>query len=466
MPHLLPGAVVAVLGTQWGDEGKGKLVDILAAEADLCCRFNGGSNAGHTLVVNGKKYAFHLLPCGMLFNQCQNLLGNGVVIHLKTMMNELDSLYGDYPDALDRLKISSRAHLVFDFHRIVDGITELTKAANQSLGRGSIGAIGTTKQGIGPCYASKSNRLGVRVSDLLDLEVFRINYLALFAEYRARFPEELNTFDFEEEINRHVHYGETLKKCIIDSISFLADALESKKKILVEGANAVMLDIDLGTYPFVTSSSTTAGGICTGLGIAPKYIKNTIGVVKAYTTRVGGGPFPSELASETEQCKHMQEVGHEFGTTTGRRRRCGWLDAQLLRYACYINGVDSINLTKLDVLTGIPKLKIAHRYYMKNEAGERIPYAPISYPDNHLAIADVNESNIDYAEFDGWSEDISGCRSFDELPKNCKIYIEAIESYTGVKISSIGVGPDREATIFIEAFDKEDDSRSKRGLCC
>merc|ERR1719221_3013 len=394
-----------VLGAQWGDEGKGKLVDILAQNVQLCARFNGGANAGHTLVVEGKKYAFHLLPCGMINMSCKNLIGNGVVVHLPTLMRELEDLKEFDPRALERVFISTRAHLLFDSHQIIDGILEAEQGSQ---------SIGTTKRGIGPCYSAKAIRNGLRFGDLLHFDEFerRLNELITWSQKRFGEPRETDTpaqlllrkalreyntkyafdpeggakggvTDIEEEIERYRNYSKMLRTQIVDSVTLIHEDIARGYKVLVEGANAALLDIDFGTYPFVTSSNTTIGGVCTGLGVPPKKIDTVIGVVKAYTTRVGHGPFPTELQNESQdledymeeyigpevKCERvgytlkkgqrvkvgemLQEVGHEYGTTTGRRRRCGWLDIALVKYSALVNGFDSINITKLDVLTGL-----------------------------------------------------------------------------------------------------------------
>ncbi|CEM06454.1 unnamed protein product [Vitrella brassicaformis CCMP3155] len=420
--------VVAVLGAQWGDEGKGKLVDILARDAHVCARFNGGSNAGHTLHVEGKKYALHLLPCGLLYSGVKNLIGNGVVVHLKTLLEELEQLKDSDPQAITRLFISNRAQLLFDFHQTVDGLyeAEKTKDGNQ---------IGTTKKGIGPCYSNKAARSGVRVGDLLYWDTFVERYTRLLNEYKKRFSFE---HDAEEELARHKKYLETIKGQITDSVYFMKESLDRGEKVLVEGANATMLDIDFGTYPFVTSSSTVAGGICIGLGIPPTQIDCCIGVVKAYTTRVGSGPFPTELHDEIG--KHLQEVGSEFGTTTGRRRRCGWLDMVMLRYSQCMNGFHSVNLTKLDVLTGIDQLKIAVAYKLPD--GTVLPegYFP-------AVLEELASVEVVYETMSGWTEDISQMTTFDQLPKAAQDYVVRIETLMKVPISWVGVGPDRLNTI-------------------
>lgn len=491
---LAPWKFCVVLGAQWGDEGKGKLVDILAQEAQLCARFNGGANAGHTLVVDGKKYAFHLLPCGLINKNCKNLIGNGVVCHLPTLMRELDNLKEFDPRALERVFISTRCHLLFDCHQIIDGILEAEASSN---------SIGTTKRGIGPCYASKSIRNGVRFGDLLHFESFTEKLVEIVKWSQKRYGEpqesdspsqlqlrqclrEYNTkkafegnaakggvSSIEEEIERYRGYANVLRNQIIDSVTFIHEDIGLGNRVLVEGANAALLDVDFGTYPFVTSSNTTIGGVCTGLGVPPRVIDHVIGVVKAYTTRVGFGPFPTELQDEhqtledfyeeyigagirIERAGHkngafvlekgqqtrvgemLQEAGHEYGTTTGRRRRCGWLDIPLVKYSAMVNGFTSISITKLDVLTGLRQIRVAVAYRNRDMTEVRLPSG---YFPSHMR--DLQQMVCEYETLEGWAEDISKCRRFSELPKAAKRYILRVEELVGVPVSSVGVGPDR-----------------------
>lgn len=491
-----------VLGAQWGDEGKGKLVDILAQEAQLCARFNGGANAGHTLVVEGKKYAFHLLPCGMINKGCKNLIGNGVVVHVPTLMKELDALKEFDHRAIERVFISTRASILFDTHQIIDGILEAEQGTN---------SIGTTKRGIGPCYSSKCIRNGLRFGDLLHFDQFEKKLRELIAWSQKRFgaprdrdsPEqgklrqalrEYNTkaaFDpeggkkggvanIEEEIERYRKYAEILRTQIVDSVTLIHEDISRGYKVLVEGANAALLDIDFGTYPFVTSSSTTIGGVCTGLGVPPRTIDNIIGVVKAYTTRVGHGPFPTELQNESQnledyleeyigpECSKersghpngafvvkpgtkvkvgemLQEIGSEYGTTTGRRRRCGWLDIGLVKYSALVNGYDSLNITKLDVLTGLKTLRIAIAYRNKEMTEVRLPRG---YFPSHLE--DLKSLVCEYETLAGWSEDISKCTSWEQLPEAAKKYVLRIQELLDIPVSWVGVGPDRANMIKVD----------------
>ncbi|OBZ79997.1 Adenylosuccinate synthetase 1 [Grifola frondosa] len=427
-------SVTVVLGSQWGDEGKGKLVDILAADIDVCARCAGGNNAGHTIVVPmgpekvKTTFAFHLIPSGLVNPKCTGVIGSGVVIHVPSFFAELDALHAQGLDCTNRLFVSDRAHLVFDFHQIVDGLKEV------ELGGSS---IGTTKKGIGPAYSAKASRSGLRVHHLFDHGTFADKFRKIVEGRFKRYGHF--EYDTEGEIVRYKALAERLRPYVIDSVVFLHKALADKKRVLVEGANALMLDIDFGTYPFVTSSSTTIGGVCTGLGIPPKLIGTTIGVVKAYTTRVGGGPFPSEQLNDVGV--HLQEVGCEYGTTTGRRRRCGWLDLVVLKYSCLINGYDTLNLTKLDVLDDLPEIKIAVKYLVD---GKELS----GFPADLELLAKVE---VEYVTLPGWNTSIASATSVDQLPENCKKYVAFIEEYLDVPIEWIGVGPGRESMLKKEA---------------
>jgi len=415
------GSVTCVLGAQWGDEGKGKLVDILAEDAAIVARFNGGANAGHTLVVDGKKFAFHLLPCGLLYPNSMNVIGNGCVVHIPQLFVELGELDEADIDYNGRLLISNRAHVLFDFHQTVDGMQETRRAGEN---------IGTTKKGIGPCYTSKATRNGIRFGEMLDWSHFRKKYFEL-AEYHER------SFDFEHdkvgELEKLEYYRERVVPMITDTVSYINSELSRGKNILAEGANACLLDIDFGTYPMVTSSATSSGGISTGMGIAPKKIDTIVGVVKAYTTRVGSGPFPTELKESIGE--HMQTVGAEFGVTTGRKRRCGWLDIPLLRFSNLVNGYDYLNITKLDVLSGLPELKIGTHYVID---GERLPDG--SMPST---LADLSKVSLEYLTVPGWQEDISKCKNFEDLPINAQNYCNKVAELCEVPVGWVGVGPAR-----------------------
>ncbi|KAF8552012.1 Adenylosuccinate synthetase [Imleria badia] len=422
--------VTVVLGAQWGDEGKGKLVDILSAQVDVCARCAGGNNAGHTIVVPigpekiPTTFAFHLLPSGLINPKCIGLIGNGVVIHVPSFFKELDTLEAQGLRCSDRILVSDRAHLVFDFHQIVDGLKEV------ELGGSS---IGTTKKGIGPAYSGKASRSGLRVHHLFDHDTFADKFRKIVEGRFKRYGHF--EYDTEGEIKRYKHLAERLKPFVIDSVAYVHDALAAQKKILVEGANALMLDIDFGTYPYVTSSSTTIGGVCTGLGLPPKTIGTTIGVVKAYTTRVGGGPFPTEQLNDIGV--HLQEVGREYGTTTGRRRRAGWLDLVVMKHSCLINGYDLLNLTKLDVLETLAEIKVAVKYSIDGKTLSHFP------ADLEL----LSKVEVEYETLPGWQTPITSATSYEDLPGNCKKYVEFIENFLGTPIEWIGVGPGRESML-------------------
>jgi adenylosuccinate synthase len=418
-----PGAKIdVVLGAQWGDEGKGKLVDILSQDYDVCARVAGGSNAGHTIVVEGVKYKFHLLPSGILNEKAVCVIGNGVVVHLPSFLNEMDSL--TIPGVEDRLKISDRAHLVFDFHQDVDGQLE-TK-----LGRHK---IGTTKKGIGPAYASKIGRNGLRVGDLQNWPYFEQRFRSL-AEHHMNAFSGLE-IDVEGQLEYYKNIADRIGKLTVDTIEYTNQAYADGKKILVEGANATMLDIDFGTYPYVTSSNPSVGSVLTGLGVSPNKLKGIYGTVKAYCTRVGEGPFPTELEMTVEGTvgHHLSSVGAEYGTTTGRGRRCGWLDIPQMHYSCLINGFTSLNITKLDVLTGLDVVKIGKGYKYNGELLKSMPA--------NLDVMGAVE--VEYETLPGWKEDISGVKNFDDLPVNAQRYVLRVQELLGVPVRWIGVGPNR-----------------------
>lgn len=424
--------VCAVLGTQWGDEGKGKLVDILAERYDVVARCQGGSNAGHTIYNNeGKKFALHLVPSGILNENAVCVIGNGVVVHLPTFFKEVDGLESNGVNCKGRLLISDRAHLLFDLHQTVDGLREAEL-------QGSM--IGTTKRGIGPCYANKAIRNGLRVSDLRHMDTFRDKLTNLFWDASSRFQSFKNDKKLiDAEMERYKAFAERLEPYIKDTVQYVNEAYLEKKKVLVEGGQATMLDVDFGTYPYVTSSNPSAGGICTGLGIAPRVIGDIIGVAKAYSTRVGEGPYPTELFGQLGES--VRAAGYEYGTTTGRPRRCGWLDIVSLKYSCQINGFSYLNLTKLDVLSGLPYLKLGVAY--KGNDG-RMSH---SFPADLQALANVQ---VVYDDLQAWQMDISSVRKYKDLPTAAKYYVERLESLVGVPIRFIGVGPGRDAMIIKE----------------
>ncbi|KAK3753625.1 hypothetical protein QZH41_014732, partial [Actinostola sp. cb2023] len=397
--------VTVVLGSQWGDEGKGKLVDILATTADLVCRCQGGNNAGHTVVVGEKRYAFHILPSGIINDHAMNVIGNGVVIHVPQMFQELEKLESQGVTGWNkRLIISNRAHLVFDLHQEADKLKE--------LGRGS---LGTTKKGIGPAYASKAQRLNLRVCDLVgNFDIFTEKFKSLASHFQKLFPNlEVN---IEEELTKYKKYAERIRPLVRDTVVYMNEALQKPNlAIVVEGANALMLDIDFGTYPFVTSSNCSIGAVCTGLGIPPNAIGNVYGVTKAYTTRVGIGAFPTEQDNDIG-CK-LQEIGREFGVTTGRRRRCGWIDLVILKYSHMINGFTAIAIAKLDVLDDFEEVKIGVAYRHNNKVLQ-------SYPATQEIM---NEVDVEYISLPGWKTSIVDCRTFDELPINAQKYVRKVE---------------------------------------
>ncbi|KAF3047656.1 hypothetical protein E8E12_011220 [Didymella heteroderae] len=415
-------STTVVLGAQWGDEGKGKLADILANESQLCCRAQGGNNAGHTIVANGVTYDFHILPSGLVNPSCINVVGSGCVVHVPSFFKELEALDKHGLDTKDRIYISDRAHVVFDVHQLVDGLEEV------ELGGGN---IGTTRKGIGPAYSSKMTRSGLRMCDLFDEEVFEKKLRRVAAGYQKRFGDLLK-YDVEEEIARYKELRPKIAPYVVDQVPLLQSAKEKNAKILVEGANALMLDIDYGTYPFVTSSNTGLGGVITGLTLGWRSIKEVIGVVKAYTTRVGSGPFPTEQLNEVGE--KLQKVGHEVGVTTGRKRRCGWLDLVVLKHSHACNDYTTLNLTKLDVLDDFEELKIATSYSHKGQKLE-------GFPSNPDVLAEVE---VHYETLPGWKKPTTGAKSYYDLPSQAREYIEFIEKFIGVKVKWIGVGPARD----------------------
>lgn len=415
-----------VLGGQWGDEGKGKLVDILSQEYDVCARVAGGSNAGHTIVVDGVKYKFHLLPSGVLNKKAICVIGNGVVIHLPSFLNELDTLKAMGVEYDGRVLISDRAHIVFDFHQEVDGISE------SRLGRNK---IGTTKKGIGPAYASKISRNGIRIGDLQNFEFFESRFRTLAEQTMAAHPPGTVNIDVEGQLKYYKSIAERVNSMTVDSIQYTNDCYHAGKKVLVEGANATMLDIDFGTYPYVTSSNPSVGSVLTGLGVSPNKVKGIYGTVKAYCTRVGEGPFPTELDAENPDSigYHLGTVGAEYGTTTGRKRRCGWLDIPQMQYSVLINGFTAVNLTKLDVLTGLKEIELGVKYVHNGKVLNSMP----------ACLKTLSECEVQYETLPGWTEDISNCKKFEDLPENAQRYVLRVQELLGVPVRWIGVGPNR-----------------------
>lgn len=419
------GLNVGIIGTQWGDEGKGKLVDAMSAHFDYICRSTGGANAGHTIYNEGKKYVFRLFPSGLLHPNAIGVIGNGTVVDPIDLIFEVKSLEETGVTNLrPRVKISLHAHLVFDYHKAIDAELERRKGDKK---------IGTTCRGIGPAYNDKISRRGIRCEDLLDTELLREKVAANIAFHNDALGLEL---DPEAEYEKIMSVREDIKPLLCDTRIVLQEALNQGKKILFEGAQAHHLDIDHGTYPFVTSSSVSAGGIATGLGFPPRRITGLIGIAKAYTTRVGSGPFPTELEDELGEA--LRKNGGEFGAVTGRPRRCGWFDAVVVRNAVEFNGLDCLNLTKLDVLTGIKELKIAIKYTLD---GKEIHTVPTTRKAN-------KKLEIEYITLPGWSEDLSGIKDFTDLPENARNYVTTLEDLVRCPIRAIGVGMDRHDLIF------------------
>uniref|UniRef100_A0A671YI88 Adenylosuccinate synthetase n=1 Tax=Sparus aurata TaxID=8175 RepID=A0A671YI88_SPAAU len=413
--------VTVVLGAQWGDEGKGKVVDLLAQDADMVCRCQGGNNAGHTVVVDSVEYDFHLLPSGIINPKVTAFIGNGVVIHLP----------GLFEEGVDKTFVCplSPSSAVFDFHQAVDGVQEQQR--QEQAGKN----LGTTKKGIGPVYSAKAARSGLRICDLLaDFTQFSERYKVLAQQYKGMYPTLV--IDIEGELDKLKDYVERIKPMVRDGVHYMYEALHGPpKKILVEGANAALLDIDFGTYPFVTSSNCTVGGVCTGLGMPPQNVGEVYGVVKAYTTRVGIGAFPSEQSNDIGQL--LQTRGKEVGVTTGRKRRCGWLDLVLIKYAHMINGFTALALTKLDILDVLAEIKVGVAYKVDNQT---IPH----FPANQEVLHRVE---VQYETLPGWNSDTSAARSFDELPENAQKYVRFVEEHVGVPVKWIGVGKSRESMI-------------------
>ena len=419
----MPATVV--VGTQWGDEGKGKFTDLFARDQDLVVRYQGGHNAGHTLVVGDQEFKLQLVPSGILYPHITPVIGNGVVVDPRVLISELDMLESKGVDT-SKLCISGNAHLILPYHQELDKLTERRLGKNK---------VGTTKRGIGPAYADKAARVGLRVQDLLDPKIFREKLEQVLKEKNAQFAKIYNQLP----LNVDVIAAEYLEGCaprlapmITDSVNLIHEALESNKNVLLEGAQATFLDLDHGTYPFVTSSNPIAGGACVGAGIGPRYIDSVVGVAKAYTTRVGAGPFPTELTDEIGDA--LIDIGHEYGTNTGRRRRTGWFDAVMLRHAVRLNSLSEIALTKLDVFDTFDTIKVCTAYELDGETFTHLPY--------HQSI--LHKVTPVYREFAGWRTDLSGVRSRDELPAAAREYVAFLEEQIGVPIGLVGVGPGRD----------------------
>ncbi|KIL25487.1 Adenylosuccinate synthetase [Bacillus pumilus] len=417
---------VVVVGTQWGDEGKGKITDFLSENAEVIARYQGGNNAGHTIKFDGVTYKLHLIPSGIFYKEKTCVIGNGMVVDPKALVTELAYLH-ERNVSTDNLRISNRAHVILPYHLKLDEVEEERKGANK---------IGTTKKGIGPAYMDKAARIGIRVADLLDREVFE-EKLARNLEEKNRLLEKMydaEGFNIEDILDEYYEYGQQVKKYVVDTSVVLNDALDEGRRVLFEGAQGVMLDIDQGTYPFVTSSNPVAGGVTIGSGVGPTKIQHVVGVSKAYTTRVGDGPFPTELHDEIGD--QIREVGREYGTTTGRPRRVGWFDSVVVRHARRVSGITDLSLNSIDVLTGIEKLKICVAYKLNGEITEEFP----------ASLKELAKCEPVYEEMPGWTEDITGVKNLSELPENVRHYLERISQLTGIPLSIFSVGPDRSQT--------------------
>lgn len=421
----MPGIVL--VGAQWGDEGKGKATDALGARVDYVVKFNGGNNAGHTVVVGGEQYALHLLPAGILTPGVTPVIGNGVVVDLAVLFEEIDALTARGVDC-SALQVSANAHIIAPYHRVID------KVGERFLGKRR---IGTTGRGIGPAYADKMNRVGVRVQDLFDEHILRQKVEGALDQKNHLLVKVYNrrAITVDEVVEELLSYVDRLAPMVRDTALELHRALGRGDTVLFEGGQATLLDVDHGTYPFVTSSNATAGGACTGTGVPPNSIDRVIGVAKAYVTRVGEGPFPTELHDEWGQ--RLREAGGEYGTTTGRPRRCGWYDAVVARYSSRINGITDLVLTKLDVLTGIERIPVCVGYRVDGRLVEEMPFSQ----------SDVHHAVPQYEYLEGWTEDVSSARVFEDLPPAAQRYVLAVEELSGARISAIGVGPEREQTV-------------------
>lgn len=423
---------VVVVGAQWGDEGKGKIVDYLAAGSEVVARFQGGSNAGHTVVVDGHDFKLHLLPSGILYPNCKCVIGNDVVLDPKVLLEELGALrsQGQKPS---ELFISNRAHVVMPYHRLFDGLQEQFKGGRK---------VGTTGRGIGPCYADAADRIGIRVVSWMDREAFA-EELRNVLDYKNRILTgvfHVEPLDFDAIYKEYCAYADELRPYVCDTCALMHRFINEDRRILFEGAQAAMLDLSHGTYPFVTSSHPTAGAVCTGIGVGPHDIGKVVGVVKAYATRVGEGPFPTEQLNAVGD--RLRETAHEYGATTGRPRRCGWLDMAVVRYAAQINGLDCIALTRLDILDGFEEIRLCTGYRYKGQLLNEFP----------ASLKVLGEVEPVYETFPGWQESICEVRQYDRLPVNCRRYVERIGELAGARIGIVSVGPQRERTIVCEKF--------------
>lgn len=419
--------VTVIIGTQWGDEGKGRIVDLLSQDADFAVRFNGGNNAGHTIIVNGKKYPFHLIPSGILHPKTIAVIANGVVLDLEVLTDEIKMLQDDGINLKDRFYISDRCHLILPYHKALDEAYENVRGENE---------LGTTKRGIGPVYSDKVSYNGIRIYELVHWDIFIEKFT-----FQTKIKNEiLKTFgvseiNIQDELKKFEQFRKIILPFVTDTFKLLQKALKRNKKILMEGAQAVLLDLDFSAYPYTTASNTIPGAINTGAGIPVKSINNIIGVVKAYTSKVGSGPFPTELKDKLGD--EIREKGGEYGTTTGRPRRVGWLDLESIKFACEVAGVTEIVITKIDVLSGLREIKVGIGYKLNRKS---IPYSSCGYQE-------LEKLEVVYKTLVGWDEDISKVRKFSDLPKACQNYIKFMEKFLGVKISIVSVGPQREEYI-------------------
>ncbi len=419
-------SVTLIVGAQWGDEGKGKIVDLLSNDAEIVARYQGGANAGHTIVIDGKQYILHLIPSGILNAGVKCVIGNGVVIDPVALINEIQMLKEHGIDVTDRLFISHRAHLIMPYHKKLD-------EARESAGN----AIGTTGRGIGPSYIDKAKRTGIRIVDLLDRTTFEEKLRLNIKEHNEVLTKIYghNELDVEEIVETYLEFDKIIDPYVTDTTLLLNQAIQDGKNVIVEGAQGAMLDLDHGTYPFVTSSNPTSGGACTGLGIPPTSINDVIGIVKAYATRVGNGPFPTEL--DDEMGEFLRTTGHEFGATTGRKRRCGWLDLFALKYSVMVNGINKIALTKLDVLDELKEIKVCIGYSINGKSLKSLP-----------ADCKVLENvKLEYITLKGWNTSLAGITKYNNLPQETKDYITYIENYVGAKVTIASISPDRADTI-------------------
>ncbi|WP_422658949.1 adenylosuccinate synthase [Paenibacillus sp. EC2-1] len=419
-------STVVVVGTQWGDEGKGKITDYLAESADVVARYQGGNNAGHTILIDGKKFKLSLIPSGVFYKEKTCVIGNGMVINPAALLEEIKYIHDNGFDT-DNLVISDRAHVILPYHMVLDALEEDRRGPNK---------IGTTRKGIGPAYMDKAARNGIRIADLMDAEEFELKLRHMMKEKNDVIKQMYGgeELDVEETLTQYLAYAEEIRRYVRDTSVILNDAIDADEKVLFEGAQGVMLDIDQGTYPFVTSSNPSAGGVCIGSGVGPSKIQQVIGVAKSYTTRVGDGPFPTELDNEIGN--YIREKGHEYGTVTGRARRVGWFDSVVVRHARRVSGITGLSLNSLDVLSGLETVKICTAYKYR---GEEITHYPAS-------LKMLAECEAVYEELPGWSEDITGAKTLEDLPENTRRYVERVAELTGIPIAIFSVGRNREQT--------------------